>query len=158
MPHDFSKEFFAIYHAAVFEALGEDAPRYNAKIGALLSKAWLKKLKDAPGSAGEFKAAIEEYMQGPFKFADVTEMTFKPPIDSIGGKPGGEAALYVRGCDICNGNEILRNAGKSGYCPISQMVKSAMGKSLHRNVELIGSEKPGPVGECYLNYRVKEEG
>lgn len=31
MRHDFSREFFAVYHAAVFEALGEDAASLHVK-------------------------------------------------------------------------------------------------------------------------------
>ena len=142
--HDFSKEFFAAYHAAVFEALGEDAPKMNAKIGALLANAWLKKLAILPSESAEFKEALEEWMSGPFKFADISELTFKD----------GGATLYVKGCDICQGNEILRNGGGKGYCPISQLVKSAMGKGLKKSVELKGSEKPGPVGECFLHYKI----
>jgi hypothetical protein len=67
--HDFSKEFFAAYHAAVFEALGEDAPKINAKIGALLANAWLKKLAILPSESAEFKKALEEWMSGPFDSA-----------------------------------------------------------------------------------------
>ncbi len=85
-------------------------------------------------------------MSGPFRFADIAQMSFDG---------GGGATLYVSGCDICRGNEILRSSGKSGSCPISQMLKSAMGKALKKGVELTGSVKPGPVGECYLNYRIE---
>lgn len=144
--HDFSKEFFAAYHASVFEALGEEAVKYNAKIGALLANRWLKKLSELPSGTEEFKKAIEAYMSGPFQFADIAELTFND----------GTAVLYVKGCDICQGNEILRNSGGKGYCPISQMLKSAMGKGLKKNVELTGSEKPGPVGECYLKYKIEK--
>jgi len=147
MSHDFSKEFFAAYHAAVIEALGADAAQYNAKIGSLLANAWIKRLSGLPADSAEFKKAIEAYMSGPFRFSDIADLTFD-------GKGGAE--LYVKGCDICKGNEILRNGGRSGVCPISQMMKSAMGKALKKNVELTGAEKPGPVGECYLKYRVSE--
>lgn len=147
MSHDFSKEFFAAYHAAVFEALGKDAAAYNAKIGSLLANAWIKRLSELPANGAEFKKAIEAYMSGPFRFSDIADLTF----DENGG-----ASLYVRGCDICKGNEILRNGGGNGSCPISQMLKSAMGKALKKNVELTGSVKPGPVGECYLKYRIDE--
>ena len=146
--HDFSKEFFALYHAAVFEALGGDASRHNAKIGVLLANAWLKMLDEPPSDSKGFKEALEAYMRGPFRFADIAEMTFDAE---------GSASLYVKGCDICKGNEILRSGGKDGSCPISQMVKSAMGRSLRRNVELAGSEKPGPVGECYLKYKMQAD-
>ncbi|CAG1065346.1 hypothetical protein BAC1_00927 [uncultured bacterium] len=142
--HDFSKEFFAAYHAAVFSALGEDAQKMNAKIGSLLANAWIKRLSALPSGTEEFKKALEEWMSGPFKYADISELTFKD----------GGATLYVKGCDICQGNEILRNSGGRGYCPISQLVKSAMGKGLKKSVELTGSEKPGPVGECYLHYKI----
>lgn len=145
MSRDFSKEFFAAYHAAVFEALGDDAPKLNARIGALLANAWQKTLKELPADSAEFKKAMEAYMSGPFRFSDIAEFKFNDD---------GTAYLYVKGCDICNGNEILRNSGKKGSCPISQMVKSAMGKALKTGVELTGSEKPGPVGECYLKYKL----
>lgn len=145
MSRDFSKEFFAAYHAAVFEALGEDAPRYNARIGALLANAWQKTLKELPADSAGFKEAIEAWMSGPFRFSDVARLEFNDD---------GTAYLYVKGCDICNGNEVLRSGGKKGVCPISQMVKSAMGKALKTGIELTGSEKPGPVGECYLRYKL----
>lgn len=146
MTHDFSKEFFATYHAAVFAALGEEAARYNAKIGAILANTWLKRLEVLPKDSAEFKKAIEAYMTGPFRFSDIAELNIKDDT----------AALYVKGCDICQGNEILRNKGGHGSCPISQFLKSALGKALKKNVELTGSVKPGPVGECYLNYKISE--
>lgn len=145
MSHDFSKEFFAAYHAAVFEALGEDAVKYNAKIGAVLANAWQKRLQELPADSAGFKEAIEAYMSGSFRFSDIARFEFNDD---------GTAYLYVKGCDICNGNELLRSSGKKGSCPISQMVKSAMGKALKTGVELTGSEKPGPVGECYLKYKI----
>lgn len=147
MPRDFSKEFFATYHAVVMEALGKDASKYNARIGILLANHWLKRIQTIPANAAEFKEALEAYLSGPFRFSDVAEMTFNGD---------GTAFLYVKGCDICPGNEILRKNGDEGHCPISQMVKSAIGKSLKKRVELTGSEKPGPVGECYLKYRTPE--
>lgn len=145
MSHDFSKEFFAEYHAVVFDALGDDAARYNAKIGILLANRWMKRLESLPKDGAEFKKAIEAYMSGPFKFSDIADMTISDD---------GTASLYVKGCDICPGNEILREKIGKGYCPISHMVKSAMGKTLKKKVELTGSEKPGPVGECYLRYKI----
>lgn len=142
--HDFSKEFFAAYHASVFEALGDDAPVYNAKIGSLLANRWLKTLEGLPEGKAGFKEAVEAWMSGPFRFSDIAELSFGD----------GTATLYVKGCDICAGNEALRQGGGKGYCPISQLLKSAMGRGLKTHVELTGSEKPGPVGECYLKYKV----
>lgn len=145
MSHEFSKEFFAEYHAAVFEALGKDADKYNIKIGSLLATRWLKRLEEMPQGTDDFKKAIEALLTGSFRFSDIAEMTFNED---------GTVHLYVKGCDICPGNEILRNNGGHGYCPICHMVKSAMGRSLKKKVELLGSEKPGPVGECYLKYKI----
>lgn len=142
--HDLSKEFFAAYHAAVFEALGPKAPGFNARLGVILAGRWLDSLDSAPSESGEFKEALEEYFKGPFEFADTAEMSFSE----------GGASLYVNGCDICPGNELLRSSGGQGYCPISQMLKSAMARAMKKNVELTGSEKPGPVGECRLNYKL----
>src|SRR5574340_704816 len=95
MTHDFSKEFFAAYHAAVVEALGADAAQYNAKIGSLLANAWIKRLSGLPADSAEFKKAMEAYMSGPFRFSDIADLTF----DGKGG-----ASLYVKGCDICKGH------------------------------------------------------
>lgn len=145
MSRDFSKEFLAAYHAAIFEALGVEADKYNVKIGTLLATRWLKKLEDIPRTAEQFKHALEAYFSNSFIFSDIAEMTFNED---------GTALLYVKGCDICPGNEILRNKGGKGYCPICHMVKSAMGRTLKKKVELTGSEKPGPVGECYLRYKI----
>lgn len=146
MGHDFSKEFFAAYHAAVFASLGEDAAKYNAKTGSLLASAWLKRLGELPSDSSDFKKALEAWFSGPFRFSDTTELLIED----------GKAVLHVAGCDICRGNEILLSSGKNGCCPISQMVKSAMGRALKAGVELIGSEKPGPVGECYLKYNISK--
>lgn len=145
MSHEFSGEFFAAYHAAVFEALGEEAAKYNAKIGAILAGAWLRRLSELPAGSAEFKKAIEACLSGPLRFSDIAEFEFKDD---------GTASLYVKGCDICKGNEILKKSGKKGSCPISQMVKSSMGKALKKKIELTGSEKPGPIGECYLRYKI----
>ncbi len=145
MSENFPKELLATYHAAVFEALGDDALKYNAMIGALLANAWAKKMGEMPHGQDGLKKAMEEFFKGAFRFADIAELTFKPD---------GTASLYVKGCGVCSGNEMLRAKGKKGFCPISQMVKSAMGKSLKENVELVGADKPGPVGECYLRYNI----
>lgn len=145
MSDEFSKEFFPTYHATVFEALGDDAQGYAAKIGAMLAHKWLEKLNALPKDGEEFKKAVEEYMSGPFRFADIARMTFGED---------GTASLYVKGCDICKGNDILRSMGKKGCCPISHMVKSSMGRTIKDRVELTGIEKPGPVGECYLRYKL----
>ncbi|MEK7679262.1 MAG: hypothetical protein AAB356_03630, partial [Deltaproteobacteria bacterium] len=132
--------------AAVFGSLGPDAAKYNAKIGSALASAWLKRLGELPSDSADFKKALEAWFKGPFSFADEAELTIKD----------NEALLHVAGCDICRGNEILRNSGKKGCCPISQMVKSALGRGLKKPVELSGSEKPGPVGECYLKYNISK--
>lgn len=145
MSHDFSKEFFAEYHSAVFDSLGKDADKYNAKIGSLLATRWLNRLEEMPEGIDDFKKAIEAFLTGPFRFSDIAEMTINDD---------GTAHLYVKGCDICPGNEILRKKIGKGYCPISHMVKSSMGRTLKKKVELAGSEKPGPVGECYLKYKL----
>jgi hypothetical protein len=145
MSHEFSKEFFAEYHATVFQALGGKASDYNVKIGSLLATRWLKRLQELPGGTDDFKNAIEAFFSGPFRFSDIAEMTFNDD---------GTAHLYVKGCDICPGNEILRNNGGQGCCPISHMVKSSLGRTLKKKVEISGVEKPGPVGECHLKYRL----
>ncbi|MGE5341520.1 MAG: hypothetical protein ACM3SY_08555 [Candidatus Omnitrophota bacterium] len=146
MSQDLSKEFVASYHAAVFEALGADADKYNVKIGILLASHLLKKLNQLPENKDEFKVLIEDYLSGAFKFADIAKFTFNND---------GSAYLYIKGCVICQGNEILRNQKGRGFCPICHLVKSSLAKSLKMKVELVGSEKPGPVGECYLKYRVE---
>lgn len=145
MSNDFSREFFAAYHAAVFEALGDESVKYNAKMGSILANAWLKNLNEPPANHDGFKKAIEAWMSGPFRFSEIASLEFNDD---------GTACLYVKGCDICRGNEILRDGGRKGSCPVSQMVKSAMGKALKTGIELTGSEKPGPVGECYLRYKI----
>lgn len=145
MSHDFSKEFFAEYHAAVFEALGDDAARYNARIGSILAARWLKRVEDTPREQEGFRKAMEEYLQGPFRFSETARLHFGDD---------GSVHLHVTGCDICPGNDILRGMDKKGQCPISQMLKSALGRSIGGKVEFTGSEKPGPAGECFLRYQV----
>ncbi len=147
MQEEMFKEFFAAYHSAVFEALGKDAPKYNARIGALLSRNWLERIEKAPSNASEFKEALETWLKGDLRFSEAAEMLFNGD---------GTALLHIKGCVICAGNEILRNNGGDGYCPISQMVKSSMGRALKKNVELTGSVKPGPVGECCLKYKIEK--
>lgn len=145
MNRNLSKEFFAMYHAAVFEALGDEAQKYNVKIGITLSNHFLKNIEKHPENEEDFKNVIESYFKSAFHFSDIAEMKFDKD---------GSASLYVKGCDICLGNEILRGMGKKGMCPIAHLVKSLMARTLKKNVELTGSEKPGPVGECYLKYKV----
>lgn len=145
MSHDFSKEFFADYHAAVFEALGDDAARYNAKIGSILASRWLGRLEALPREREGFKKAMEGYLSGPFRFSETAELSFSDD---------GAVHLHVTGCDICPGNDILRGLDKKGSCPVSQMLKSALGRSLGDKVEFTGSDKPGPTGECFLRYRI----
>ncbi|MEK6726023.1 MAG: hypothetical protein AABY54_05670 [Deltaproteobacteria bacterium] len=42
----------------------------------------------------------------------------------------------------------------AAICPVSHLVKSAMGRSLKKKVELLGSEKLRPISECYLKYKL----
>ena len=145
MLHILSKEFFAMYHAAVFEALGDEAQKYNVKIGITLANHILKNLAKHPENEDEFKKVLESYFSAQLHFSDIADMKFNKD---------GSASLYVKGCDICPGNEILRSMGKKGMCPIAHLVKSMMARTLKKNIELIGSDKPGPVGECYLKYHI----
>lgn len=145
MPHNLSKDFFAMYHASVFEALGDDAQKYNVKIGIALANHLLKNIEKHPENEDEFKKVLENYFGSTLQFSDIADMKFGED---------GSASLYVKGCDICPGNEILRGMGKKGMCPIAHLVKSMMARTLKKNIELLGSEKPGHVGECYLKYKV----
>lgn len=139
------RDFFAAYHAAVFSALDkDDIPRVNAMVGSILASTWLKTLERSPANEDEFKESLEGSMTKELKFSDTAELSFGPD---------GAAALEVTGCVLCHGNDLLRSKGASGVCPVSQFVKSAMGRSLKKDVELAGVEKPGPVGECRLNYK-----
>lgn len=145
MSRNLSKDFFAMYHASVFEALGDEAQKYNVKIGITLANHLLKNIAKHPENEEDFKNVIESYFKSALQFSDIADMKFNKD---------GSASLYVKGCDICPGNEILRGMGKKGMCPIAHLVKSLMARTLKKNVELTGSEKPGPVGECYLKYKV----
>ncbi|OGS64059.1 MAG: hypothetical protein A3J79_14855 [Elusimicrobia bacterium RIFOXYB2_FULL_62_6] len=147
MPRELSKEFFAAYHAALFEAQGEEAAKNTVKAGIALAGRWLKSLAERPDTPEKFKAALEKEFKERFGFADLAEITFEAD---------GTARLHLKGCDICPGNELLRAAGAKGCCPICHMVKSALGRSLGKRVELTGSQKPGPVGECVLEYKISQ--
>lgn len=145
MSRELSKEFFAAYHAALFGALGEEAQKAGVKTGIALAGRWLKSLKEPPDTPEKFKAALEREFTGRYGFADLAELAFADD---------GVVRLHIKGCDVCPGNELLRGEGVKGCCPICHMVKSAMGRALGKRVELTGSEKPGPVGECVLAYKV----
>jgi len=146
MSNDNAREFVSLYHAAVIEAIGKDADTINVKIGIHLANHFLKQIGKMPESEIEFKEAIETFFKRMFPFAEIAQMTFNQD---------GTAVLYVKGCMICHGNSILRSQGGKGYCPVCHLVKSSLAKGLKKRIELTGTEKPGPVGECFLKYKAE---
>lgn len=136
-----SLNFFKQYHCSVIKALGEDAKKVNAKVGAIMADNWADNAGKISSEA-EFAKSFGDYLKNNLEFARQVEIDCDKKNYS----------LDIKGCAICHGNEMLRKEGMATACPIVQAAKYAAVKKLGRNVITKGVDKPGVVGECTIKF------
>lgn len=137
------QNFFREYHSTVIKALGEDAKKVNAKIGSIMADRWIDNTGKFNNNA-EFAQSLENYLKG-LEFANYIKINCDEK----------DYILYIKGCIICHGNEILRKEGIPTACPIIQVAKYAAVKKIDRNVTTKGVDKPGTVGECTIKFELE---
>lgn len=133
--------FIKQYHFAVIKALGEDAKKVNAKVGAIIADNWANNAGKITTDA-EFAQSFEDYLKNNLEFATHVKIDCDRKNYS----------LNIKGCAICHGNELLRKEGMASACPVVQAAKYAALKKLGRNVITKGVDKPGVVGECTIKF------
>ncbi len=136
-----SLNFFKQYHSTVIKALGEDAKKVNAKVGAIFADNWAVNAGELK-TYDEFAMSFENYLNEKLEFAEKVKI----------GCDEKNYWLDIKGCSICHGNEILRKEGIATACPIVQAAKYAVVKKLGRNLITKGVDKPGKVGECTIKF------
>ncbi|MCL7415347.1 MAG: hypothetical protein M8349_04720 [ANME-2 cluster archaeon] len=141
----FSLNFFKQYHCNIVKALGDDAKKVNAKVGALMADTWLAKELDDLQDPDTFKKEFKEYLLNELEFAKEVNVDIE----------GKDLDITVKGCGICHGNEMLRQEGIATACPIVQTSKYAIVKGMKNNVAMKGVDKPGVVGECVIRFELQ---
>ncbi len=138
-----SRNFIKQYHSAVIKALGEDAKKVNARVGSIIADSWADNAGKFDSNAG-FAGSFEDYLLK-LEFAEHVKVDCDEK----------NYTLDIRGCAICQGNEILRKEGIATACPIVQAAKYAAVKKIGRNVITKGVDKPGTVGTCTIRFELE---
>jgi hypothetical protein len=138
-----SKNFLKEYHSTVVKAAGEHAKKLNTKMGIIMANKFCANTSNF-NNEEEFAQNFENYLK---------ELEFAEKVNVYCDKEN--YILKIKGCDVCHGNEILRQEGIGTACPIVQTAKYAMLKKMRKNVILDGVDKPGPVGECAIRFELE---
>lgn len=138
-----SKNFLRQYHSSVVKAAGEEAKRLNTRIGIIMADRWDDNTRRFDSNE-EFSLNFENYLRD-LEFAECTNVHCVEK----------SYIINIKGCEICHGNETLRQEGIKPMCPIVQIAKYAMVKKMRKNVILDGIDKPGPVGECVIRFELE---
>ncbi len=137
-------DFFVKYHQAVAEAAAAELEKFKSRMGSHFAEDFRK------GSPGELKdreqfcRAFGDYLKDDLRFADSVEVSCDD----------ASIILKIRGCEICHGNEALRQAGKSAVCPIIPTGLFSISRAHGRKPTLKGVTKNGVVGDCDIEYRL----
>lgn len=140
-----NREFIARYHRALTLSQKEDIDKTNAKMGSILADDWVKAQGKLPITLEEFVESYNRYLEESFRFAEAARVRV---TDNKG------IELAVKGCHLCFGNELLRKENQKTACPIIRMTANAILRSTGKRVTLKEVKKPGPIGECYIEYEI----
>ena len=138
-----SKNFLKEYHSTVVKAAGENAKKLNTKIGIIMADKFDANTPNF-NNTKDFTQKFENYLKN-LEFADQVSIYCDEK----------DYMLKIKGCEICHGNEILRQEGIGTACPIVQMAKYSIVKKMRKNVTLNGIDKPGPIGECVMRFTLE---
>ncbi len=139
-----ARDYFAQYHADLISVLPEEeVEKVRIKLGGALLQPFIESLGGQALEAAEVKPRLEAYLRDQLGMADYAEMTVE----------GNEVSLEIKGCHLCHGNDLLRQRGKSGFCPFAPGVNRALSRALKGGCRLEGVTKPtGKTGECVIKY------
>jgi hypothetical protein len=142
------RDTFARYHAAVVRAVGSDPDelmKFRAKLGAGLLEDFVASLDRGKLSDEEIATRLHDYLVDDLKIADEAELTIE----------GNTVTLAMKGCHICFGNDLQRLRSLPVLCPIAPGVNRVLAKSCGGSCALGTVDKPGPVGQCTINYTLQ---
>lgn len=143
-----SDEFLKKYHRAIVLANKDNLEKMKPRIASLWVKEWIKRLDRKIIDGAEFAAALEEFLSGDLGFADNVGVSLK----------GDRLLMNVEGCGICPGNEMLRQAGETGMCPILPTGLTAISRVFGMKATLEGVDKEEkPIGFCTIEYSLAEK-
>lgn len=137
-------KFVKKYHAAVVMSTKDQTEKLKARIASEWVKDWEAELVGPIVDEGEFLQAFGKFLAEELGFAGSAKVSIE----------GDELHIQVEQCIICHGNEMLRSRGEPTLCPILSTGLLSISRVLKRNAELLGVEKPGPVGFCTIKYRL----
>ena len=139
-----SRDYFAQYHADLISALPEEeAEKVRIKLGGALLQPFIDSLGGQPLDHAQVKPRLEAYLRDELEMADYVDVRVE----------GNEVAVEFKGCHLCHGNDLLRQRGKSGFCPFAPGVNRALSRGLRGGSRLESLTKPtGKTGECVIKY------
>jgi hypothetical protein len=138
------RELLKRYHCAVVRSNRESLEKLKARMGSQ----WAGELRGKVGIKGEpreFCRSLEGFLRDDLRLCEKAEVA--------AGEE--ELAVSIKGCHICHANEELRREGSPTMCPVIPTGLQAISKVHGRKATLEGVDKPGPVGECTIKYRLK---
>ncbi|MCJ7745543.1 MAG: hypothetical protein MUP40_04555 [Actinobacteria bacterium] len=135
-------QFVKKYHAAMVMATKDRTEKLESRIASEWVKDWEAELDGPIVDEEEFRQKFQEFLKDELGFAGSANVSIE----------GDELRIQVEQCSICHGNEVLRSRGEPTLCPILPTGLLSISRVLKRNTELLGVEKPGPVGFCTIKY------
>jgi len=139
-----NRDFFVKYHAAVTKASEDHLEKLKSQVGSEFANEFKDKAGGKIEDVQEFCRALEEYLEKDLGFAERAAVTCSED----------KLTIEVRGCDICHGNEALRQEKKPTLCPIIPAGLFSISRVGGRKATLKGVTKNGVVGECDINYEL----
>lgn len=137
------REFVKRYHYALVKSQGDRLENLKSKIGSTWAEEFSRK-EGRIEDIKEFARAYEDYLVRDLNFCEEAKVEGSD----------GEMTVDVRGCHICFGNEELRKEGSPTMCPIIPTGLFSLRRVAGKNASLSRVDKPGPVGECRITYKV----
>jgi hypothetical protein len=124
----------------------DQTEKLKAKIASEWVKDWEAELGGPILDEEEFRQKFQQFLEEELGFAGSANVSIE----------GEELRIQVEQCSICHGNEVLRSRGEPTLCPILSTGLLSISRVLKRKAELLGVDKPGPVGFCTIIYRLLE--
>ncbi len=137
------RDFFVKYHAAVTKASEDHLEKLKSQVGSEFANEFRDKVGKLEDTQ-EFCTALQAYLEQDLGFAERASVTCSDD----------KLTIAVRGCDICHGNEALRQQKKPTLCPIIPAGLFSISRVGGRKATLKGVAKSGVVGECDITYEL----
>ncbi len=137
------RDFFVKYHTAVTKASEDRLEKLKSQVGSEFANEFKEKVGKIE-DVQEFCGALQDYLENDLGFAEQAAVTCTDE----------KMTIAVRGCDICHGNEALRQQKKPTLCPIIPAGLFSISRVGGRKATLKGVAKSGVVGECDITYEL----